>query len=140
MSDKKLTAAYRFESNLNSMLNNLKDKIENPIFQSLLEIGVDLLKDRKTPLIDDFIATSSPEIWKKLLNKDENYLIEFSVLMMKKYNIPIEPSIVQNIFLKDKEFFWKYIHSFIRISIHHLNEKGFKDLAESLAKDWNVKL
>lgn len=140
MTDKKFNAATRFQKNFDSMINNVKEKIEDPVPKMILEVAVDILKNRKDPIIDDFIAISSPEIWKKIHEKDEKCVIEFLLMLLAKFNIPINSEMVQNIFSKDKELYWKYIHSFVRIAIHHLNEKGYKQLAEPLSKEWNIKL
>lgn len=141
MSNKKVPSTpTRFYLNMKSMVNNVKDKIENPIIKTMLEVGIETLEDRKDLLVDDFVSVSSPEIWRKILQKDEEYLIEFISKMLDKFNIPVQKNMVSDIFSKDKELFWKYIHSFVRIAIHHLHEKGLRQIAEPLAKEWNIKL
>ena len=106
MSNKKVPSTpTRFYLNMKSMVNNVKDKIENPIIKTMLEVGIETLEDRKDLLVDDFVSVSSPEIWRKILQKDEEYLIEFISKMLDKFNIPVQKNMVSDIFSKDKELF-----------------------------------
>ena len=131
----------RFYYNMESLIMKIKEIINDTIVSTVIDMTFSKLKGLpKEHFISQFISISTSESWKKIKERDEEALIQILVKMFMAYSIPVSNDMINNVFQENKAVFWKYIDSFIKISIHHLHEIGNSALSIPLSKEWSISL
>lgn len=156
------SAIDRFFTNAQGLFDLIYELVTDAYKRGLINIEPELVKfagrviftalDRKV-VIHNFIKRSYPH-WDKIMNKDEKFIIEnantvFVGLPLDKVNafkdLFTNPDALTE---DDKDAFWDYFESKVRISIIYLHENpnlvsellGSNIEVKKLASIWKIKL
>ncbi|AHH02032.1 hypothetical protein pv_466 [Pithovirus sibericum] len=152
----------RFKTNLISLAEYIVDVNQDAINRghklmesSVLNLGVGILKVITGPsMVETFVRNSSPH-WDKIRSRDQDYFnskaLDFFEGIPEGQIVAIRLLLTGKndkgeFYVKDevREMIWKYLESFVRISIRYLAPNGKGLLPESKfqleVQNWNIKI